>query len=188
MEKEYTQDEIQEAYDDFKEDDKLTELERLAPILKGKSFYSLKKNESFEKVGTSIQDWFGEKGENYKTRSGHEGVYTAFCLVGKFEPEDLAEIQINRLLKLKSALFKSHRGKLPTLKVTEDELEEWVEKAKILSITDFSLEFNQTFKDFKDPSSCKHPNAKLHAYQSCPECGERIWVDPETKEPIKHWH
>ena len=68
--------------------------------------------------------------------------------------------------------------------VDKDDLDEWVEKAKILSTSDFNLEFKQEFKKFKvDPEVCDHMNSTKHMYLNCQDCGERIWIDPDTGKP-----
>lgn len=185
---EYTQQQIEEAFEGIKEIKEIVDISTKLPLTLGGKFCEAKQNEWFEKNNIDINDFCGEIRISPKTIFGYENIYRAFIAVGGYSINDLVGISYPKLLKLKPVLFKSKKGELPELTVRKEIADEWIAKAKELSTTDFNIEFNQAFKHRKNPEECKHEKATPHAYLSCPECGEKIWIDPNTKEPIKHWH
>ena len=185
---EYTPEQAQEAFKKIELIRKMVSSSNQIPLILGKMFYEAGENEWFEKNGIEIEDFYGEIKVSHKTIYAYEGLYKVFCLTAGYTIDQLSEVTNSRLAMLKRALFETNEDGDYELKVTKEVLDEWIEKAKLLSTTDFKIEYKQAFSDKKNPDDCNHENAAPHAYLACPDCGERIWIDPETKEPIKHWH
>jgi len=178
----------EQSYQRIKQGEDLIDTKKAIELMLGKWFYEVKKNKDFEEVGKEKSEFMGEKSIKETTLVEYESVYKAFCEVAGYTIEELAvrDDMMARLKKLKRIFFRGGgQGQLPELADSDLEtLDEWVEKAKVLSTSDFNLEFKQAFKKFKvDPENCKHEHATKHAYLNCQDCGERIWIDPETGEP-----
>jgi hypothetical protein len=174
----------EKSYERIKKGEDLIDTKKAIELMLGKWFYEVKKNKDFEEINKEKSEFMGEKSIKETTLVEYESVYKAFCEVAKYTIGELAVRgdMLARLKKLKRVFFHGGgRGQLPELTVDRETLDEWVEKAKILSTSDFNLEFKQEFKKFKaDPENCKHENSTKHAYINCKDCGEKIWVDPDT--------
>lgn len=177
----------EKSYERIKKGEELIDMKKAIELMLGKWFYEVKKNKDFEEIGKEKSEFMGEKSVKEATLVEYESVYKAFCEVAGYTIEELAvrDDMMARLKKLKRIFFKGGgREQLPELTGNKEDLDDWVEKAKVLSTSDFNLEFKQAFRKFKvDPENCKHENSTKHAYLNCKDCGERIWVDPETGTP-----
>jgi hypothetical protein len=176
---EYSPEQIEEAFKGINEIKEIIDISKKLPITLGGKFIQAKDNEWFEKNGTDPTDFYGEIGINQKTINNYERIYKSFVVKAGYSINELTGISYPKLLKLIPVLFPD---------APKETIDEWINKAKLLSTTDFNIEFNQTFKDKKNPEDCTHENATKHAYLTCKECGEKIWIDPVTGEKKEHWH
>ena len=147
MSKQYTPQEVQEAFNGLEKIKDLIGKQSMLPFIIGQAFYVAKKGKYFKKNGFLKKDFLGDTSLSEQSVNVYENIYKCFILVGNCKIEELAfrgDI-LNRLRSLRPKLFINHKGKLPELKVSQEELQDWINKATQLSTTDFNIVFNQTF-------------------------------------------
>lgn len=170
-----TEQESKEAFIGLEYIKKLIKDKNSAPLKIGESFYMAEEGDWFGKNGLERNDFIGDLQEKQKTIYAYEGLYKSFCVVGEKTTDDLSSVDCSRLMKLKPYLFRSPKNELPEMLVTKEVFDEWVEKAKILSTSDFTIEFNQAFKLTKEDHECQWEKKD---YWQCPKCGAKTWADP----------
>ncbi len=180
MSKEYTQDEIKEAFDGLQNIKDVVQNKNVSELWLGELFYDADKFKYFKKNGLSKEEFLGDVSLNEKTINRYVNVWKAFCRVGGFIPINIAKRDgfISRLEKLRPKLFETQRNKLPVLRVKKDYMEEWVYAAVELPTTDFWIKFNQEFSQ-KANKGHKHSwKKKIKKKWICEVCRETIFHKP----------
>lgn len=135
-------------------------------ILIGKNLYEIQENNLFKHLG--------------------DGGYETFNMYLASPELELSRRQAFYLIKVYriycknfgASLEQMEGAKLSALKVTlpvvtQENYEEWLEKTKVLSLSDVRAEVKREELG-KDPMDCEHEWEKRIFFQ-CSECGERQW-------------
>lgn len=188
-EKVFSDIEVKEAFDGLEEIKDLIKHQNILPFAIGQAFYTAKKGKYFKKNGFIKKDFLGDISLSEQTVNVYENIYKCFVKVGKCKVEDLAikgDI-LSRLRLLRPKLFTNHKGKLPELKVSQEELQNWTSKATQLSITDFYTEFNQAFNlpHAKEEHKCDYEEIVKKKYR-CKVCGEIVFHLDGEQEKCGH--
>ena len=175
--------ETQAAFNGLEKIKEVIRLKNTAPLLLGQLFYKAKKEKWFKKNGLKQTDFIGdpEVAIDGQTVYGYEGLYKTFCLVGNHSIKSLGAVNPSRLLMLKPYLFESKKGDKPKMKVSQEELNEWISSAKSLSTTDFRTLLDQKLKLKVKPEECHHHWKEKSVWQ-CEVCKQKTWSQPQEGE------
>lgn len=189
MSKEYTQEESREAFSGLEEIKDLIKQQSMLPFAIGQAFYTAKKGKYFKKNGLIKKDFLGDISLSEQTVNVYENIYKCFIKIGGCKVEDLATRGdiLSRLRLLRPKLFTNHKGKLPELKVSQEELQNWIGRAIQLSTTDFYIEFEQMFNllHAKEDHKCDYEEIVKKKWK-CKICGETMFHFDEEQGKCSH--
>ena len=183
IKKKFTEKETEEAFNGLEKIKEVVRLKNTAPLLLGQLFYKAKKEKWFKKNGLKRTDFMGdpEVAIDGQTVYGYEGLYKAYCSIGNHSIRSLSVVNPSRLLILKPYLFESKKGEKPKLKVSQEELNEWISSAKNLSTTDFHTLVDQKLKLKVKSEECHHKWKEQHSWQ-CEVCKTKTFSQPSEGE------
>ena len=139
-------------------------------ILIGKNLYEIQDNDLFKFLGDGGYETFNSYLASPELEISRRQafylikVYRIYCKQFGLRVEQMEGAKLSAL-----------KATLPV--VTDKNYEEWLEKTKVLSLSDVKAEVRRE-QSGQDPMTCSH-NWEKKIFFQCSECGERSWVQPE---------
>lgn len=149
-------------------------------IQAGKFLYDIQKNETYKAEDSAHEHTFADFCDRpdipIPGRTSESRRRTAYTLIkiheqfqinNKISDETLAEIGWTKL-----GLIASH------LEDSKDDVDDWIDKASVLTTKDLEAELKIGNKSLSDIMSCTHENITKKTLWSCPDCHQSFKEDP----------
>lgn len=170
-------------------EDQLTELQnkiietlgiyKMAPDLVGKY---LSEAEELWTEDRTLRDFLGspEVQLTFPTANRWVNIYKAFCKSAGYLIKDLIFNKSKKNWLYKTFFARDLNGNLKSI-ISKDNLDEWIAKAKTLSVTDFNIEKKQFDSPVPENHTCSSDGSEKKTYWDCSVCHQRHWEGPNNE-------